>query len=106
MHVAKHTDEYEKAGKRKIVFLSATLPTRTTQGYERLGGIIVNKVNGKDIKDLADLDKAFKDPQNGLHTIEFEDFPKVIFIDALTAESDNLKLLNGQYRVNSLKRIE
>lgn len=106
VHVAKHTDEYEKAGKRKIVFLAATLPTRTTQGYERLGGIIVTKVNGRDINDLSDLDKAFKDPVNGLHTIEFEDFPKIIYIDALTAESDNLKLLNGQYRVTSLKRIE
>lgn len=106
VHVARHTDELEKSGKRKIVFLAATLPTRTTQGYERLGGILVSKVNGKVINDLSDLDKAFKDPQNGLHTLEFEDFPKIIHIDALTAESDNLKLLNGQYRVTSLKRIE
>lgn len=106
VHVAKHTDEYEKAGKRKIVFLAATLPTRTTQGYERLGGIIVTKINGKDVNDLADLDKAFKEPVDGLHKIEFEDFPKVVYIDALTAESDNLKLLNGQYRITSLKRIE
>jgi S1-C subfamily serine protease len=106
VHVAQHTDEYEKAGKRKIVFLAATLPTRTTQGYERLGGILVTKVNGREIKDLADLDKAFKEPENGLHSIEFDGFPKVIYIDAFTAESDNLKLLNGQYRVTSLKRIE
>jgi S1-C subfamily serine protease len=106
VHVAKHTEDYEKAGKRKIVFLAATLPTRTTQGYERLGGIIVTKVNGKQINDLAELNAAFKEPKDGLHIIEFEDFPKVIQVDAITAESDNLKLLNGQYRVNSLKRIE
>lgn len=106
VHVAKHTDDYEKAGKRKIVFLAATLPTRTTQGYERLAGIIVTKVNGRDINDLADLDKAFKEPQHGLHTVEFEDYPKIIHLDAITAESDNLRLLNGQYRVTSLKRIE
>ncbi|MFZ4763974.1 MAG: PDZ domain-containing protein, partial [Roseimicrobium sp.] len=36
VHVAKHTEEYEKKGLRKIVFLAATLPTRSTQGYERL----------------------------------------------------------------------
>lgn len=106
VHVAKHTDDYEKAGKRKIVFLAATLPTRTTQGYERLAGIILTKVNDRDINDLADLDKALKEPKDGLHKVEFEDFPKLIFLDALTAESDNLKLLNGQYRVTSLKRIE
>jgi hypothetical protein len=106
VHIAKHTDDYEKAGRRKIVFMDRTLPTRSTQGYERLGGILVNKVNGKPINDLTDLDAAFKDPQNGLHTIEFEDFPKVIYVDAFTAESDNMKLLSGQYRVSSLKRIE
>lgn len=103
---AKHTDEYEKKGKRKLVMLAATLPTRTTQGYERVGGTLVVKVNGHDINDMADLDKAFKEPKDGLHTIELEDFPKVLYIDALTAESDNLKLLNGGFRIGSLKRIE
>lgn len=106
VHVARHTDDYEKKGRRKIVFLSATLPTRSTQGYERLGGIVVTKVNGQDINDLTDLNAAFKNAQDGIHTIEFEDIPKIIHLDALTAESDNLKLLNGVYRVSSLKRIE
>jgi hypothetical protein len=103
---AKHTDEYEKQGKRKLVMLAAALPTRTTQGYERVGGTLVTRVNGHDINDMADLDKAFKDPKDGLHTIELEDFPKVLYIDALTAESDNLKLLSGGFRISSLKRIE
>ena len=106
VHAAKHADDYEKKGRRKIVFLAATLPTRSTQGYERLGGLIITKVNGKDINDLTDLDKALKEAQDGIHTIEFEDFPKLIHLDALTAESDNLRLLQGQYRVTSLKRIE
>lgn len=106
VHVAKHADEYEKEGKRKIVFLSGALPTRSTQGYQRVGGSIVSKVNGKDINDLADLDKAFKEPQNLLHTIELEDVPKLLYLDALTAESDNLKLQEGAYRVGLLKRIE
>jgi len=104
--VARHTDEYEKAGKRKIVFLAAALPTRTTQGYERLGGMILTKVNGHDIKDLADVDKAFKEPKEGIHTVEFEEYPKIIYLDAFATESDNLKLLEGAYRIGSLKRIE
>jgi len=106
VHVAKHADEYQKQGKRKIVFLSATLPTRTTQGYERLGGLIVTKVNDREINDLADLDASFKESKDGVHKIEFEDFPRVIFIDSITCESDNLQLLKGAYRINSLKRIE
>lgn len=105
--VAKHTDDYEKQGRRKVVILSGGLPTRSTQGYERLGGLIVTQVNGKPINDLSDLDKALKEPQDGsTHKIEFEDAPKVIYLDAITSESDNTRLLDGVYRLGSLKRIE
>jgi hypothetical protein len=106
VHIAKHTEEYEDQGKRKIVILTAALPTRSTQGYERVGGAIVNKVNGVVINDIADLDKAFKEPLEGIHDIELEDFPKRLYMDALTAETDNLRLLNGVYRIGALKRIE
>ncbi len=106
MFVAKHTEEYEKAGRRKIVFLTASLPTRATQGYEGLGGIIVTKVNGQAINDLADLDKAFKEAKEPVHTIEFEEFPKILYLDAVVAESDNLKLMATYYRNTPLKRIE
>ena len=105
-YVAKHTDDYEKAGRKKLVYLGATLPTKSTQGYERLGGLIITKVNDKEINDLSDLNAAFKEPKDGIHKIEFEDFPKVVYLDALTAERDNLKLLDGVYRIGSLKRIE
>ncbi len=105
-YVAKHTDDYEKAGRKKLVYLGATLPTKSTQGYERLGGLIITKVNDKDINDLSDLNNAFKDPKDGIHKIEFEDFPKVVYLDALTAERDNLKLIDGVYHIGSLKRIE
>lgn len=104
--VAKHTDEYEKQGRRKVVILAGTLPTRSTQGYERLGGLILTQVNGKSVNDLADLDSAFKDAQNGIHKIEFEEAPRIIYLDAITAERDNLTLQNGIYRLGKLKRIE
>ncbi len=104
--IARHTDEYEKQGKKKIVFLAGTLPTRSTQGYERLGGLIVTQVNGKPINDLSDLDNAFKQPQDSLQKIEFEEAPKVIWLDTFMAESDNTKLLGGAYRLGTLKRIE
>ncbi len=104
--ITKHTEEYEKQGKHKIVFLAGSLPTRTTQGYERLGGHIVSSVNGKQINDLADLAAAFKDPQDGLHKIELDEAPRLVFLDAITSESDNMRLLNGPYRLEGLKRID
>jgi len=104
--VASHPEEYEEAGRKKLVFLSAVLPTPGTQGYERISWMIVTKVNGKDINDLNDLDAALKEPKDLIHTIEFEDGPKKIFLDALQMQKDNLALLGGAYRIGELKRIE
>ncbi len=105
-HLADHPEEYEKQGRRKFVFLSAVLPTPGTQGYERIGGLLVKSVNGKVINDISELDKAFKEPQDGIHTVEFEDMPKKIYLDAFAVEKDNMALLKGAYRIGSLKRIE
>ncbi len=104
--IAEHPEEYEKAGRKKLIFLSAVLPTPSVQGYERLGGQVVNQVNGKKINDLNDLAEAFKEPKEGTHIVELADFPKILHLDAISAERDNLKLIGGAYRIGSLKRIE
>ena len=104
--IAEHPEEYEKAGRKKLIFLSAVLPTPSAQGYERLGGQVVNQVNGKKINELRDLDEAFKQPKDGIHVIELADFPKILYLDAISAERDNLKLVGGAYRIGSLKRLE
>lgn len=104
--IADSPESFEKEGRKRLVFLSAVLPTASTQGYDRLGGQIVNQVNGRKINDLNDLNAAFKAPKNGIHTIELADFPKLIHLDAIAAERDNLKLVDGMYRIGSLKRIE
>jgi S1-C subfamily serine protease len=103
--IAEQPEKYEEEGRRKLVFLSAVLPTPSTQGYERLGGQAINSVNGKKINDLADLDAAFKAPQDGIHTIELADFPKLLHLDAIAAERDNLRV-SSAYRIGALKRIE
>jgi S1-C subfamily serine protease len=104
--IADHPDDYEKAGRRKLVFLSLVLPTPSAQGYERMGGVVVNKINGVAINDLKDLDAAFKSPKDGIHIIELDDFPHLLHLDAAAAERDNFSLLNGAYRLGSLKRLE
>ena len=63
-------------------------------------------MNGKKINDLNDLAEAFKEPKDGIHTIELADFPKILHLDAIAVERDNLKLIGGAYRIGSLKRIE
>ena len=104
--IATSPEEYEEQGRKKLVFLSLVLPTPSAQGYEKLGGQVVNKVNGKPINELADLADAFKSAKETWHVIELDDFPHILYLDTFNAERDNMKLLGGAYRIGSLKRLE
>ena len=66
---------------RRVVFLSAVIPTPATVGYERLRSLIVTKVNGQDIKDMRSLIDAFQSPKDGLHSIEFQDEHLSVYLD-------------------------
>jgi len=104
--IAGSPDEYEKKGKKKIVFLSAVLPTTSTQGYERLSGQVVDEINGVNITKIEDVAEAFKKPQDGLHVVKLDQFPFILHLDALKVEQDNLQLMNGMFRIGSLSRLE
>ncbi len=104
--LAKNPEKFEERGCKKIVFLSAVLPTPSAQGYERVGGQTVEEVNGRVITDLTVLDEAFKAPVNGIHTIKLGEFPHLMHIDAVAMERDNMAIMTGGYRVGALKRIE
>ena len=49
---------------------------------------------------------AITKPINGIHKIEFSEFPKVIYIDAAQAEQDNAETMPQRYRITTLKRLE
>lgn len=104
--IAGSPDEYEKDGRKKVVFLSAILPTTSTQGYERLSGQVVTEVNGKKISELADLAAAFKEPKDGIHTVKLKEFPFILYLDAEKVEKDNDQLRHGMFRVASLNRLD
>ena len=102
----QNQEELMKEGRRKLVFLSGVLPAPCSIGYERLRQLIVTKVNDKPINDIKDLSEALKSPIEGIHKIEFEDHPKVIYMDATQAEQDNKEFLPARYRINKLERLE
>lgn len=104
--IANTPDEFEKSGRKKVVFLSAILPTQSTQGYERMSGQVVTEVNGVKITELADVATALKSPKDGLHTIQLREFPYTLYLDAQKVERDNAQLTNGTFRVGSLIRLE
>ena len=94
---------YEKEGRRKLVILTRTIPTPVTLGYEKLSTLIVTKINSVPINDIQDVDKAASMPANGQHRIEFESYPKLIFLDAILAERVNAAL---EKRIGITKRLE
>lgn len=65
----------------RVVFLSSVIPTPATVGYERLRNLIVKKVNGIDIRNMADLHRAFESRTGELHSIEFIDEHIVVYLD-------------------------
>jgi hypothetical protein len=90
--------------KGHIIVLSQVLPTPGTIGYERLNGMIVTKLNGVDIHSLEDLDKASLKPINGFQKIEFDEDPKVIYLDNDLIEKEK-PILQKAYSLPRLKYL-
>ncbi|HEV8619252.1 MAG TPA: PDZ domain-containing protein [Candidatus Udaeobacter sp.] len=92
-------------GNRRVVILSQVLPADSTIGYDDLAYLTVTKVNGKEIRSLADLAQAVKEPIDGFIKIETEEDPKQIALDAaqVAAEAPNLQ---ENYGISSLQRLD
>jgi hypothetical protein len=106
VYAQANQDEFLKAGRRKLVFISGVLPAPCTIGYERMAGLIVNQVNGKDITDLASLAEAIKSPANGIHRIDAVDGPRTIYLDDAQAKQDNTEFLPNRYRITALSNLK
>lgn len=96
---------YEEEEREKLVFLSNVLKTPSTLGYEAINSVVVTKVNGIFIRNIRDLAAAFAAvPSNGLHTIEFNDYPMVIYVEDRLSRLVNQQLL--QYGIAQLERLD
>jgi hypothetical protein len=92
-------------GKRRVVVLTQVLPANTTIGYDDISYLSVRKVNGKEVKSLADLAEAVKQPVDGFITIETEEDPKQIALDPKQVETE-AEALKQNYGLPSLQRLE
>ena len=105
-YAQENPEKFLAEGRTKLVFLSGILPAESNQGYERMNGLIVTNVNGTFITDIKALDEALKHPTDGIHKIEFQEFPKVIYIDAAQAQKDNEETMPTRYRITEMQRLE
>jgi S1-C subfamily serine protease len=92
-------------GNRRVVVLTQVLPANTTIGYDDIAYLTVRKVNGKEVKSLGDLAEAAKQPVDGFITIETEEDPKQIALEAKQVEAE-AEALKQNYGLPSLQRLE
>lgn len=105
VYMDRYQSELYPEGKRRVVILSQILPTDSTIGYDEYAYLTVKKVNGADIKSLADLNEAIKHPIDGFIKIETEEDPKQLELDAAQVEK-NAANLRESYGLPALERLE
>jgi S1-C subfamily serine protease len=100
----ENPEKYENNAKR-IIFLSGSIPTPATVGYEGLRNLIVKKVNGIEIDSMKTLIDAFDKPNaENLHSIEFLEENFTVYLDeGISTMVDSALLQRG---LNRLSRAE
>ena len=106
VYAVQNPEKFARDGRKKLVFLAGALPSQSTIGYEGVRGAFIEKVNGQVINDIKDLSDALTRPVDGLHTIEIDEVPYTLYIDAALAAGDNQTLLPQRYRITELQKLE
>lgn len=103
MYAMENPEKYEET-RDSIVFLSRVLPNPATIGYDRLSAIIVNGANGHPVRNITELNAALNTtPKNGIHTIELDDVPGTLYLDATVSDQVDKQLL--QQGLPTLSRL-
>jgi S1-C subfamily serine protease len=105
VYMDRFQSELFPEGHRRVVILSQVLPATSTIGYDDLSYLTVTKVNGKEIKSLADLAAAVKEPIDGYIKVETEEDPKQLELQASQVQEE-APGLQQNYGITSLQRLE
>jgi hypothetical protein len=105
VYLDRFQSELFPEGNRRVVILSQVLPANSTIGYDELAYLTVQKVNGKEVKSLADVVEAAKQPIDGFIKIETNEDPKQIVLDAAQVAQEAAGLQQN-YGLPSLQRLE
>ncbi|HEY2614541.1 MAG TPA: PDZ domain-containing protein [Chthoniobacterales bacterium] len=92
-------------GNRRVVVLTQVLPANSTIGYDDLAYLTVTRVNGKEVKSLADFAEAVKQPLDGFIKIETEEDPKQLELEAAQVAAE-APALQQNYGLPSLQHLE
>lgn len=105
VYMDQFQSELFPGNQKKVVILSQVLPSPANLGYEDLGSLVVTKINDIPLNSLDDVERAVKSPVNGFHKIEFEESPRVVYLDAKQIE-DEAPAFMKNYGLPALKRLQ
>ncbi|PYL65355.1 MAG: hypothetical protein DMF25_03860 [Verrucomicrobia bacterium] len=105
VYLDRFQSELFPEGHRKVVVLSQVLPANATIGYDDLAYLVVKKVNGAEVKSLAELAEAVKHPIDGFIKIETEEDLKQIELEVAQVAAE-APALQENYGIPSLERLE
>ncbi len=105
VYLDRFQSELFPEGNRRVVILSQVLPSNSTLGYDDIAYLTVEKVNDREIKSLADLAEAVKQPLDGFVKIETAEDPKQLALD-LSQVGAEAASLQQNYGLPSLQRLE
>ena len=89
----------------RIVFISSVLSSPNNIGYEGLGFEVVEEINGKPIRSLADVAAAIDTPEGPYHRIRLAEDPGLLVLDVEGSKADEERI-KQQYGLESLRRLE
>ena len=89
----------------RIVFISNVLSSPNNIGYEGLGFEVVDEINGRPIRSLADVAAAIENPKDGFHRIRLAEDPGLLVLDVEGCKADEERI-KRQYGLTSLQRLE
>lgn len=103
-----YLDRYQNelpAEQGKIVFISGVLPGPNTLGYENLGYVVVNEVNGRPIRSLEDVAAAIDNPTDPkFHRIKLAEDPGLVVLDVEGSQAAG-EQIKQEYRIPSLRQL-
>lgn len=77
----------------RVVFLSGVIPTPATLGYEQLRNLVIQRVNGREIRHIGDLIEAFGTADTSIHSVEFANENLTVNLDEALATTIDAELL-------------
>ncbi len=96
IEVSSRGREYMGNGVTELVALTQIIPTPATLSYESAGLSLVEKVNGKPVRDFAEFARLLDEPtEDGIVELSLNKAPYTLYIDRRIAEAADSALRRG-----------